>query len=81
MFPGAEIIISSLLPRKEELHNRTVTNLNDFLYGICCSTNKVRFMRNINVKRYMLVDNKQFSKEGSFRLLSNIRFTLHKYRT
>ena len=46
MFPGAEIIISSLLPRKEGLHNGTVKNLNDFLYGICCSTNKVRFMRN-----------------------------------
>ena len=76
MFPNTRIIISSLLPRKEGIHNRSVRNLNDFLYGVCCTTDNIFFMRNMNIKRYMLVDQKHISEEGFYRLMNNIRFTI-----
>ena len=76
MFPGARIILSSLLPRKTTYHNGVVLKLNDFLHGVSCSTGNVYFMRNLNIKRYMLVDEKHINEEGFNQLVNNLRFTI-----
>ena len=75
-FPHAKIVVSSILPRKETLVNDIIPNLNDFLLGCCSIDMKMSFMNNVNVKRYMLYDNKHVNFNGFRILLSNIRYTL-----
>ena len=84
IFPSSKIIISSILPRKEVSFRSTVTSLNDFLYGVCSSGDNMEFMRNINIKRFMLTDKKHVNEDGFKMLLSNIRFKVfgktHNFR-
>ena len=61
MCPESKIIISSLLPRKEQLLKILVASCNDFLFGICSIVENVVFMRNNNIKRQMLTDEKHIS--------------------
>ena len=75
-FPHAKIVVSSILPRKETLVNDIIPNLNDFLLGCCSIDMKMSFMNNVNVKSYMLYDNKHVNFNGFRILLSNIRYTL-----
>ena len=75
-FPTTEIIISSLLPRKEGSVNRLVRQFNDFLDGISSTALNVRYMRNHNVARSMLTGQRHINEKGFSILLSNIRFTL-----
>ena len=79
-FPTTEIIISSLLPRKETNLHHVIQYFNDFLYGVCYWHPLLSFMRNTNIVRHMLVDNptdtKHIKYEAFLILLSNIRNTL-----
>ena len=75
-FPNAKIIFSSLLPRKEQYLNAPIQFINDFLYGVCNSDQKLSFMRNTNIGRQSLVDNKHVDNDAFLTLLSNIRYTL-----
>ena len=71
--PNSKIIVLSLLPRKEIPLKITITSINDFLLGVCCNTKKLQFMKNVNIKQYMLVDKKHVDDNGFKTLLSNIR--------
>ena len=75
-FASAKIVVSSLLPRGERHINEIIGNLNDFINGCCNTFDKFHFMNNINIKRYMLEDNKHLNYKGFRILCSNIRFTL-----
>ena len=74
--PNTKIIISSLLPRKELHFKMTIASFNDFLLAVCNSTQNVKFMRNINIKPYMLTDKKHVDDKGFKTLLGNIRYTI-----
>ena len=74
--PSSEIIISSLLPRKEIKFKDTITTINDFLRGCCAAEPKLKFMFNNNITHFMLEDKKHINREGFTILLSNIRFTI-----
>ena len=73
-FPNTNIVISSLLPRRDR--KMEVSQLNDFLLDLCDTTRKLTFMNNITITDRMLVDRKHLDEEGFRRLLSNIRFTI-----
>ena len=75
-FPETKIYISSLLPRKESYLNKLIKDFNDFLQGICSTAYNLKFVRNMNIRRDMLVDNKHINDEGFFALLSNIRYKM-----
>ena len=76
MSPNSKIIISSLLPRKELHLKMVIASFNDFLLGVVSSFPDMKFMRNMNVKQYMLRDKKHVDEEGFKILLSNIRYTI-----
>ena len=76
MLPNAKFIISSLLPRMEPCLKIPVRYINDFLYGVCSAAQGLSFMRNINIKAEMLIDNKHINSEGFKTMLSNIRFKI-----
>ena len=75
-FPDTEIFVSSILPRKEKYFHSAIQYVNDFLLGICSTASKFSFIRNSNIKHYMLVDSKHVNDDGFFTLLSNIRYKL-----
>ena len=75
-FPNAVITISSLLPRYDSRMYKIVQHVNDFLDGVCCSVSKFIFMRNSNIGRHLLVDEKHINNKGFAILLSNIRYNL-----
>ena len=76
LFPNTKIIISSLLPRMESSLKGPINYINDFLNGVCASHEFLSFMRNINIKHYMLVDHKHISSESFLVMLSNIRYKI-----
>ena len=73
-FPNTNIVISSLLPRRDR--KMEVSQINDYLLDLCDSTRKLTFMNNITITDRMVVDRKHLDDDGFRRLLSNIRFTL-----
>ena len=76
LFPLAKIYISSLLPRGDRYVKNTAQYMNDFLYGVCCADPSFTFMRNNNISRHSLVDNKHIDDDAFITLLGNIRYTL-----
>ena len=76
LFPDAKIVISSILPREEFYLYAPIQFINDFLQGVCSSAPNLSFMRNTNIGRHLLVDNKHIDDDGFLTLLSNIRYTL-----
>ena len=76
MFPNTIIIVSSILPRKELAMKMLIASLNDFLLGMCTNTPNTEFMRNNNIKHYMLTDKKHINENGFKTMLSNIRYTI-----
>ena len=75
-FPLASIYISSLLPRGDLYVKNSVQYINDFLCGVCCADNALTFIRNNNIFKYQLVDNKHINYEAFKILISNIKFYL-----
>ena len=76
MFSNTKIIVSSILPRKELAMKMLIASLNDFLLGMCTNTPNTEFMRNNNIKHYMLTDKKHINENGFKSMLSNIRYTI-----
>ena len=75
-FPLTKIMLSSILPRWETILKAPIQSLNDFLYGVCCTMPNVSFMRNLNISRNSLVDNKHINENSFWTLLSNVRYTV-----
>ena len=75
-FPSTKIFTSSLLPRGDLFVKNNVQYVNDFLSGVCSGAPFLIFIRNNNISRHYLPDNKHVDEFGFKILLSNIRFTL-----
>ena len=76
LLPNSKIIISSLLPRLEPSLTNPVKYMNDFFHGVCSTGEGLSFMRNVNIKPEMLVDNKHENDDGFRTMLQNIRFKI-----
>ena len=76
VFPNCRVVISSILPRKENEFNQIIQGLNDYMSGCCVGGFKITFMFNVNIYKSMLRDKKHVNREGFITILSNIRYTL-----
>ena len=73
-FNNPEIIVSSILPRKDQKDK--IKTLNNILENYCDVTPKLKFMRNDQIEDTMLSDRKHLNIDGFFKLLANIRYAL-----
>ena len=74
--PDSKIILSSLLPRKENDLLEKYNEINKYLLTVTLNDNNILLMDNKQVKQHLLVDNKHLNKSGFFIFLANIRFIL-----
>ena len=79
-FPAAKIIISSLLPRREAEMNAWVSDVNDFIMGMCAIETDFTYMNNSAINKSILTDKMHINEKSVGILTSNIKYALFNYK-
>lgn len=77
-FPNASIIISTLIPRKDEKYNESIEEINNYIISLRLKTNNIFVMKNNKIYKGMLRDEKDLNQEGFFTFLANIKLVLFR---
>ena len=76
-FPSSTIVLSTLIPRKDEKFDDSIENINGYIKSLLTKFINIQIMNNNKIYKQQLSDNKHLNKRGFLIFLSNLKFVLY----